>query len=94
MTDRERFELREIKENRYVQIRGKCEVCGSLMSLHGAQMAHRIRQSKRNIGQYSSKIIHDPINWKLVCSLKCNAKVDISFNPEKVQEILKAIKEA
>ena len=63
----------------------KCEVCGC--SLWGCkaypQLAHRIPQRKWCIKKWGRDVIHHEMNLALVCSLECNAKVQL--NPESLE---------
>ena len=93
MTAREKMEAEEKKQNIYIQRSGVCEVCGKLIKHSEAQLAHRIGQTKPNLKKYGKETLHHPANLALVCSLKCNSKVDISMNPMKVLDILGEIAE-
>lgn len=56
---------------------GICEVCGKPL-WSNAQGAHRIGNTKANRQKYGDFVIDHRYNIGYVCSLKCNAKLDIS----------------
>jgi len=93
MTEREKLEAWEKKKRIYYRENGRCEVCGKLIPLEQSQLGHRIGQTKQNLKKYGKKIIHHEKNMALTCSLRCNAKVDISHNPVKVAKLLSEILE-
>ena len=93
MNEREIFNAEEKKKRIYFNSMGQCEICRRPISLHTSQIAHKIGQTKRNLKKYGKGVIHDEANLALVCSLKCNSKVDISFNPGEVQKVLEKIVE-
>ena len=71
----------------------KCQVCGESISKYGTpQLAHIIPQRKWILKKYGADIVHHSDNMKSVCSLNCNAKLDIGCNEiaieKKVREIL------
>lgn len=57
---------------------GVCEVCGKPLSDGQPQGAHRIGNTKENRAKYGSFVIDHKYNMGFVCSLKCNAALDIS----------------
>lgn len=91
MTERESFELYELKSQMMIDADYCCKVCGKYTS--NGQLAHRIKKSKYNLKKYGKKIIHHRLNLVYVCDLDCNAKVDIGCNEELEKEIIKQIKE-
>jgi 5-methylcytosine-specific restriction endonuclease McrA len=69
----------------------QCQVCGGPLTT--PQLAHRIGQRKQFLKLYGSQIIHHPLNLVSVCSLKCNAHVDISNRPADIADLVRQIKE-
>lgn len=74
MTEREKFEATELKQQIIVE-RRNCEVCGKRVGYNSAQLAHRIPQHKKYIKRYGKDFMHSRKNMALVCSLECNAAV-------------------
>lgn len=70
---------------------GVCAVCGRYMER--PQFAHAIANTKANRKKYGSKIIDSPFNGALVCSLACNDRVNIGFNPMECERKMKEIRE-
>jgi hypothetical protein len=91
MTERESFEINELKNRLIKESHYKCQACGRHIIF--CQLAHRIKKSKYNIKKYGKEIIHHPLNLKVVCSLRCNSKVDIGCNEELEKKIFEEIKE-
>lgn len=59
---------------------GICEVCGKPLYEGQPQGAHIISNSKMNREKFGSFFIDSVANIKIVCSLDCNDKADISHN--------------
>ena len=57
---------------------GVCEVCGKPLADGQPQGAHRIGNTKANRARYGDFVIDHRYNIGYVCSLKCNAALDIS----------------
>lgn len=92
MTERESFELIELKHDLAQEYDYTCPVCGRSLSQYGTyQLAHRIAQSEENIKKYGKEIIHDRLNLVPVCSLRCNDACNIGHNPEAVKTLVKRI---
>ena len=88
MTGAERLEAEDKKKYIYYSRGGVCKVCGKPVPLQGCQLGHKIGQTKANLKKYGKEIIHHEKNLELVCSLKCNSAVDISFRPNEVLKVL------
>ena len=91
MNYRQKMQAQDKKEMIYFDRDGRCEVCHKLIKFNEAQLAHRIPKSKMNLAKYGVDIIHHPYNMALVCSLSCNAKVNIGSNPGKILDVLSDI---
>lgn len=63
---------------------GLCEACGKPLLDGEMQGAHRIGNTKANREKYGSFVIDHRFNIGYTCSLKCNARLDISGNIGKV----------
>ncbi len=70
---------------------GCCEVCGEPLPAHGGQMAHRIGNTIMNRKKWGDRIIDHPLNVGMTCSLECNQKLDISYNPGECEKLVKKI---
>jgi len=95
-SERRSFEIEETKRVVLARDGGICFVCGRAA---GWQLAHRIPQSDLCISMYGEAVVHHPGNMRLVCSLACNKKVEVSCKSrprmadEIAQEIRKMIEE-
>ena len=69
-----------------------CQSCGKPILSGVPQLAHRIGQTKANLKLYGKEFIHHPLNMASVCSLRCNANLDISRNPAEVAKLIEAIR--
>ncbi|WP_147613040.1 hypothetical protein [Treponema pectinovorum] len=72
---------------------GVCEVCKKPLLDGQAQGAHRIGNTKMNRIKYGDFVIDHRLNLGYVCSLKCNASLDISKNTGEVIFLCKTIYE-
>ena len=80
----------------------QCQVCGN-PNQSVLTIAHRIRQGKgteKYLRKYLQtnfskntidEIVNNPLNMCLACAGACNSKVDITFNPVKVEKLLNEI---
>jgi hypothetical protein len=85
MTEREREE----RQYRYTISGNCCEVCGKHFDTYGQrQIAHCIAQTKTNISKYGSFFIQHRLNYRAVCSLKCNDACNIGYNKGKILMLL------
>lgn len=80
MTDKQR----EQREKAYSRSCGVCAVCGKPLSQGQMQYAHAIGNTEVNRKKYGSFFIDSTYNGCLVCSLACNASVDVGKSPDKV----------
>ncbi|MCM1221573.1 MAG: hypothetical protein NC548_44555 [Lachnospiraceae bacterium] len=60
---------------------GVCEACRKPLLDGQPQTAHRIGNTKANRAKYGSLVVDHRLNVGYACSLKCNARLDISGNP-------------
>lgn len=86
MTDRQK----EQRESRYSISCYRCEVCGKNLNDVDvqAQIAHRIGNTTTNRELYGSFFIDSVENCRAVCSLGCNASVDVGKSKGKVLNAL------
>lgn len=56
---------------------GVCYVCGKPLCYGHGQYAHRIGNTEVNRKKYGSFFIDSAYNGEYVCSLECNAEVDV-----------------
>lgn len=68
-----------------------CKVCGKPLCFGQGQIAHRIKNSKMYLKLYGDEVINHPYNLVSVCSLKCNASVDVGYKDELVKELVERI---
>jgi len=55
-----------------------CSVCGGSIYQYGTpQYAHKITNNQMNRKKYGSFVIDHTLNGEMVCSLACNASVDV-----------------
>lgn len=91
MTERDRFNVWEMRK-RLADAQGwRCAWCGGDLST-GLQLAHRIPQTKANLRSYGAEIIHNRRNLGAVCSLACNAALNIGGDPGAVARLVESIK--
>ena len=90
MTDRERFQLMELREKKAKEAVYQCSVCGKPIDQFNLQLAHKIIKSKINLKKYGKELIHHEDNLEAVCSLPCNSAVIVNYNEEK--ELVDAIR--
>lgn len=83
----------EQRRNALATSGGVCEVCGKPLADGQPQAAHRIGNTKANRAKYGSFVIDHRRNIGYVCSLKCNAALDISRNTGAVIRLCKRIYE-
>ncbi len=91
MTEREKLDAIDKKSRKYRECQGRCYICGEPIPWEKAQAAHKIGQTKANLKKYGKELIHSFSNFEIVCSLRCNSAVDISFNPEACKALVKEI---
>lgn len=75
MTERDVFNVSELKLQILRTAGNRCEVCGAPIGPHNTQLAHRIPQSNANLKKYGPEIVHHRYNLAATCSLECNGKV-------------------
>lgn len=68
----------EQRRNALATSGGICRVCWKPLADGQPQAAHRIGNTKANRAKYGSFVIDHRYNIGYVCSLKCNAALDIS----------------
>ena len=80
------------RQYRYTIAGGRCEVCGKPINEFGTpQIAHCIAQGKSNLARYGSFFVQHRLNFRAVCSLRCNDACNIGNNPAKVIMLLSDI---
>lgn len=67
---------------------GVCAVCGKPLYQGQMQYAHAIGNTEVNRKKYGSFFIDSTYNGELVCSLDCNASVDIGKSKGKILDKL------
>ena len=67
---------------------GLCPVCGKPLISGQMQYAHAIGNTEVNRKKYGSFFIDSTYNGELVCSLGCNASVDVGKSKGKVLDTL------
>lgn len=65
------------REKAVVRSCGVCSVCGKPLCYGAGQYAHRIGNTEVNRKKYGSFFIDSTYNGEYVCSLECNASVDV-----------------
>lgn len=84
MTDKQR----EQREKAMERSLGVCAVCGKPLREGAMQYAHAIGNTESNRKKYGSFFIDSTFNGELVCSLECNAKVDVGKSRGRIMEKL------
>lgn len=79
---------KEQREKALVRSSGRCFICGKPLSSGQMQYAHRIGNTEVNRKKYGSFFIDSTYNGKLVCSLGCNASVDVGKSKGKILDTL------
>jgi len=84
MTAREKEE----RVARYNMSGMRCEVCGEPILSGHPQIAHCIADTKANNAKYGWFFIQHRLNYRAVCSLKCNDACNIGYDKGKVLDLL------
>ena len=84
MTDAQK----EQREKALARSCGVCAVCGKPLVSGQMQYAHAIGNTEVNRKKYGSFFIDSTYNGELVCSLGCNASVDIGKSKGRILDKL------
>jgi hypothetical protein len=84
MTDAQK----EQREKAIERSGGYCAVCGKPLKYGSIQYAHAIGNTQVNRKKYGSFFIDSTFNGAMVCSLECNAKVDVGKSKGKILDKL------
>lgn len=84
MTDKQRDQ----REKALCRSNGLCPVCGRPLSQGQMQYAHRIGNTEVNRKKYGSFFIDSTYNGELVCSLGCNASIDVGKSKGRILDTL------
>ena len=84
MTDAQK----EQREKAIARSCGVCAVCGKPLVSGQMQYAHAIGNTEVNRKKYGSFFIDSTYNGELVCSLGCNASVDIGKSKGRILDKL------
>lgn len=87
MTDRQKEQREKAKQRSC----GVCAICGKPLVYGQSQYAHRIGNTEVNRKKYGSFFIDSTYNGELVCSLECNASLDIGKSKGNVLNTLSDI---
>ena len=79
---------KEQRKRAYSRSCGVCAVCGKPLSEGQMQYAHAIGNTELNRKKYGSFFIDSTYNGCLVCSLGCNASVDVGKSKGKILDKL------
>ena len=79
---------REQREKALARSCGVCAVCGKPLSEGQMQYAHAIGNTEVNRKKYGSFFIDSTYNGELVCSLACNASIDVGKSKGKILDKL------
>lgn len=96
MTQRESFELSELREQLFKECGYVCQnpECGKSIYHNGSPMlAHKIAQTLGNIKKYGKCVIHHPKNLAPVCCLKCNDAMNIGYNTGEAEKLADEIRD-
>lgn len=78
----------EQREKALLRAGGKCFICGKPLSAGQMQYAHKIGNTEVNRKKYGSFFIDSTYNGELVCSLDCNASVDVGKSKGRILDTL------
>lgn len=78
----------EQRQKAYSRGCGVCAVCGKPLKDGQMQYAHAIGNTEVNRKKYGSFFIDSTYNGYLVCSLSCNASVDLGKSKGKILDKL------
>ena len=84
MTEKQRLQREQALERSC----GVCFICGKPLKDGQMQYAHRIGNTEVNRKKYGSFFIDSTYNGELVCSLGCNASVDVGKSKGKILDTL------
>lgn len=93
MKDREALEFYETRLQLITKSGGRCEVCGEMVTISTAQLAHRVPQNKMNLKLYGKEVIHHPANMAVTCSLYCNSRVSVGSHGARHDETIAKIRQ-
>ena len=93
MTNLEKIEAEEAKQQRIQDNNYCCEVCKERFGASELQLAHKIPKHDRYIKKWGAKIIHHRLNIVLTCS-KCNASVMINPNDNYGKALIEEIEKS
>lgn len=93
MTEREKFQIAEMKEFVFARDGYQCATCGRSIYHYGTpQMAHRIASTLANIKRHGKAVIHHAENLRAVCCLRCNDAQNIGNQPEIADVLAESIR--
>lgn len=96
MTNLEKIEAEEYKQQRIIDNNYCCEVCGKRFGQSQLQLAHRIPKHKNYIKRFGNEVINHELNLVLTCNShngRCNDSVMISPDTIRGQQHIDIIKE-
>lgn len=92
MTNLEKIEADEAKQQRIQDSNYTCEVCGKRFGASSLQLAHRIPKHKAYLKQWGENILHHPLNLVLTCD-KCNSSVILNPHDNYGKALIKEIED-
>lgn len=95
MTERDNFEIAEMKVKIFERDNYRCGHCGLSIFRNGTpQCAHRIAKTESNIKKYGASVIHHELNMVATCSLYCNGHMNIGYRTAEAEELADKIRDA
>jgi hypothetical protein len=79
---------RDQREKALCRSNGLCPVCGRPLAQGQMQYAHKIGNTEVNRKKYGSFFIDSTYNGELVCSLGCNASIDVGKSKGRILDTL------
>lgn len=94
MTERQRFDMQEQRQEIYKRDGYTCQTCGGSIYRWGTpQLAHRISQGVANVKRYGKEVIHHSENLASVCSLRCNDAMNIGHKTKEADALAEKIRQ-
>jgi 5-methylcytosine-specific restriction endonuclease McrA len=93
MTNLEKIEADEAKQQRIQDNNYCCEVCGKRFGASSLQLAHKVAASKSNIKKFGREVMYHKDMMVLTCpDDNSRVLINIASNPLEAMELINSIK--